>query len=486
MNKIAIQIITILQLILYTGSAYAGWIDEITSEFYSEASAETNLAALVPTPPKDFGLPAHWNTYFLYEPIFKGNIFIAEVGSKLNPTLFLIHGLGQNGLADWLSVVPILEKKYHVILIDLPGFARSDQPKAKLNPTRYAEILHHIKPYFSQMPVIAVGHSMGGAVAMRYSFSYPNEVRKLLLVDVAGILQRTAFVKHTVTDRLPIDGLNWSNELFGFAARLEDAGTGLIEKLLNLPDPTTLLGKSDFAWGMALSKTPNINAALGLIEEDFSQAIYELPQPIAMLWGTRDTIAPLRTSKLLLENLQNTTLTFIEDAGHVPMVTHSHQFNRWIINALENVVSNRAEPLDSNESNLNQGDYHCEKSAGGIIEGRFEHLYISGCTGLTLQNIMAKDIVIKNSVVKIDNITLTNSSTSLAIENSTAIVTAAKFSGKLSVNQSRIDLAGIQFQTEKPFTVKTRSRLIISVSRTQFGTHTRYLHADMTIENTEF
>ena len=43
------------------------------------------------------------------------------------------HG-GQNGLRDWVSAVPALEKNYRVVMLDLPGFANSGQPSAKLDP----------------------------------------------------------------------------------------------------------------------------------------------------------------------------------------------------------------------------------------------------------------------------------------------------------------------------------------------------------------
>jgi hypothetical protein len=93
-------------------------------------------------------------------------------------------------------------------------------------------------------------------------------------VDAAGILQRTAFVKHSADGQVDVDLDRLPNSLIGYAANLQDLGSALIEKLLTIPDPTSLLTHSDKAWGITLAKTPNLNAALALAEEDFSQAVH--------------------------------------------------------------------------------------------------------------------------------------------------------------------------------------------------------------------
>ena len=95
-------------------------LDKIPSPMQSSSS--TN-ATLVKVSASDNGLPAHWQAYYLDEPEFKGKVFLAESGPKTAPVVILIHGLGQNGLRDWVSVVPALEKNYRVVMLDLPGFA---------------------------------------------------------------------------------------------------------------------------------------------------------------------------------------------------------------------------------------------------------------------------------------------------------------------------------------------------------------------------
>lgn len=459
-------------------------LDKIPSPMQSNSS--TN-AALVKVSASDNGLPAHWQAYYLDEPEFKGKVFLAESGPKSAPVVILIHGLGQNGLRDWVSVVPALEKNYRVVVLDLPGFANSGQPSAKLDPTRYSNLIHFIKPYFSKAPIAVVGHSMGGAVALRYAASYPADVNHLLLVDAAGILQRTAFVKQNLTDRMAVQELEAINPLLGFAAGLQDVSTFLVEKLLNLSDPTAWLGDSDLTWGTALQSQPNINVALGLMQEDFSRAIYELQQPVSIVWGGRDLIAPLRTSQLLASNLKRASLTIIPEAAHMPMFSHTEQFNQWLKNALDNDqgYARGVETLALDQFAKSE-NYSCNNKAGDVITGVFNQITISDCTSVNLQHVNAKNIVIKNSVVQMNDVTVLDQAVSLNISESTLLATASTFNGNIAVEHSRLDMAGVNFRGEKPFTIGTQSRLILSVSRTQFNGSVRYLHQDVLLNKTQY
>lgn len=224
----------------------------------------------------------------------------------------MVNGLGQNGLRDWLPIVPELEKHYRVIMIDLPGFANSPRPKIKLSPTYYADLLHFVRPYFSNKPISVIGHSMGDAVTLRYAQRHSADIDQIALIDAAGILQRTAFVKHSATDRIPVNPDFVPNALLTYAVGLQDFSNNLIEKMLHLSDPTSLLGKSEIAWGTTLQSYPNINAALSLSEEDFSAATFEQTKPVAILWGSKDLVAPPRTGQLLAANLTNSELKIIE------------------------------------------------------------------------------------------------------------------------------------------------------------------------------
>ena len=442
--------------------------------FFVILLSKVALADLVPTNSTAHKLPEHWRSYWLDEPEFNSRIFVADTGKISAPVVMLVHGLGQNGLRDWLPIVPALEKEYRVVLLDLPGFANSPTPIAKLSPARYSHLLHFVKTRFSTKPITIVGHSMGAAVTLDYAHQYPDDINQIGLIDAAGILQRTAFVKHSATDRIPLNTERLPNQLLSYVFGLQDVGNSIIEKMLRLPDPTTLLNKSELAWGMTLQKYPNVNAALSLVEENFSAAIFEQKAPVFILWGGKDLIAPVRTGQLLFANLANSELKIIDDAAHVPMISHPHEVSQWLLSKFNTQPSRR---YISKQVTTTQ-NYQCKNSAGEIVRGQYAKISLDECTGVLLDGVVANELVITDSLVEIQNSHFVGAS--MSINNSVVMMTGSSVNGIALLNAARVDMAGVTFTHDKPFKVTAKSRLVLSVNRAG----NRYLHSDIQLENT--
>jgi len=471
-------------LILLPAALNADWVDKLAAaiEGYDKlSSTDQSHSSLVADDASRHGLPGHWQAYWLDEPVFGTRIFLSEAGNPNAPVVFLIHGLGQNGMRDWTKIVPGLEEHYRVLLIDLPGFANSPPPNKKLSPTRYADLLHFVKPHFSAEPVAVVGHSMGGAVALRYAHRYPDDISQLALLDVAGILQRTAFIKHSAIDRMPIDQKMMSGPLLGYVIGLQDFGNVLIENIVNMPDPTVWLGKSEYAWGATFGRYPNVNAALGLIEENFSSAIYEQEKPVSILWGGEDVIAPPRTGHAMVQNLQRGNLLVIPNAGHVPMASHPNEVSTWLLQSLR-AAPDRKQPRIA-KRRKGQTDYECKDQFGGVVSGAYSRVVIKECTGLVLENVTAGEIIVRDSLVEFENTELLNTGIALEIYNSTVVMTAGRVNGLVVVDNSRVDFAGVVLVQTRPFNVDGESRLVMSVSR---AGKKHYLHADHVLHDTGF
>lgn len=463
-------------------TANAGFLDSVGNVIdtvFAPTGIETK-PGLISTTTAEHKLPGHWRSYWLNEPKFGTRIFLADTGKTTAPVVMLIHGLGQNGLRDWLPLVPELEKHYRVIMIDLPGFANSPSPRTKLSPTYYADLLHFIKPYFSNTPIRVAGHSMGGAVTLRYAQRYPDDIKQIALIDAAGILQRTAFVKHSATDRIPVNPKAMPNTLLTYAVGLQDLSNSLIEKMLRLPDPTSVLGKSELAWGTTLKNYPNINAALSLTEEDFSSAIFTQTKPVSILWGGKDLVAPLRTGQLLNDNLAASELTIIPDAGHVPMTSHAKEATQWLLLTLNNPPKS-LQPSTAKATGVAPENYDCNSSTGDILRGQYARVSLKGCTGVLLDGVTANELIAIDSVVEIQSSYFANSETALTLTNSVAMITGGTIAGSVNLDSTRIDFAGVTLTKNTPFIAKQKSRLVLSVSR---AGENRYLHQDIQLENT--
>lgn len=426
-------------------------------------------------------LPKHWQLSFQREPVFNSKVLIAEIGNKKNQTLILIHGLGQNGLRDWLNVIPALEDSYHIITLDLPGFGSSAKPPGYYSPTNYAHLIHWLKNQYSSEEIYVIGHSMGGATALRYSALFETDVKATILVDAAGILERTAFVKHNAT--IPVDVEKLPSTFRNLTLGAMDFTGAMIEKLSNAPDPTQFISNNEDAWNLMFSNIPNANAALSLVSENFSDAIYNYKKHTILIWGEKDTVAPLRTARLLNAKLQSSQLKIIVGAAHVPMNSHPDEFNQILLSALAIpfVADGDIEILPSNSENL-----ECNHRNGDIYSGTYKTVVIDHCKNIIIKNLRANELTIRDSLVHLENVVIQSNNIALNTSESVIIATNAEFTGTTAIQttNSRLDLAGVKLTGEKTAVeIKDNSRLVISISELYSHDYQGYLHGDYKIEH---
>ena len=104
------------------------------------------------------------NDYKLYDDLYikVGTLHVRywDVG-RGDKTLVFLHGFG-GSVEAWSFTIHRLEEKYRCIIVDMPGFGRTDKPlDAPYTYPYFASFLHD---FLSQMHVqqfILVGHSMG-------------------------------------------------------------------------------------------------------------------------------------------------------------------------------------------------------------------------------------------------------------------------------------------------------------------------------------
>ena len=98
----------------------------------------------------------------------------------------LVHG-GRDHCRNWDWVARRLRKDWHVIAPDLRGHGDSEWSKsANYSMAGYvydlAQLIHQLK----LGPVTIVGHSLGGAITIRYAGIYPEHVKRLVAIEGLG------------------------------------------------------------------------------------------------------------------------------------------------------------------------------------------------------------------------------------------------------------------------------------------------------------
>ncbi len=427
-------------------------------------------------------LPAAWSVASEPEPVMGGEMLVVRAGPKDAPPLLLVHGLGQNGFTDWMPVLPALARRWRVLAVDLPGFGYSTSPLAKYSPTNYARVLARLLEREGTGPVTAVGHSLGGAVLLRLAAEQPQQVAKLVVVDCAGILQRTAFSKHGAA--LPLAVENMPEPLKEPVARLRDLGSLIVERVFGLPrDPTRVLRENEPLWALTLHDRSTVNAALALVDEDFSAVVHRLAQPVQLIWGEADAVAPLRTGELLARRLPRAALATLPGVGHTPMEGAPDDFQRLLLKALQEDPPLRAPPPAPPAATE---DLECRNLVDRRYSGRFREVRLENCTAIRLTDLVADRIVVRDSIVQMLGVRVAAEDVAVEVVNSELVATACDFGGRVALRSDlgRLDLAGVKLAAQG-FGVQAlgRSRFVVSVSELRDAFGTAWWHDDRELEN---
>ncbi|NEQ22559.1 MAG: alpha/beta hydrolase, partial [Microcoleus sp. SIO2G3] len=97
----------------------------------------------------------------------------------------LLHGF-DSSLLEFRAIVPRLACTQAVWAIDLLGFGfTARQPQMIVNPTRIRQHLDQVCQQIDQ-PIVLIGASMGGAVAIDFALHHPDRIAAIVLIDSVG------------------------------------------------------------------------------------------------------------------------------------------------------------------------------------------------------------------------------------------------------------------------------------------------------------
>jgi pimeloyl-ACP methyl ester carboxylesterase len=486
MHKILGVSVLVLALPAFAQTGSGNWLDllldlgdGIASEVFG---TQQNQRVDEPDPVLPRHIPQHWHAEYLREPVFNSKILLIEAGNHNAESVLLVHGLGQGGSRIWYDTIRLLEKNYHVVTLDLPGFGYSQTPPGRYSPANYAAVLNWlVQEKFSNKPIV-VGHSMGGAIVLMYGARYPQQLKHAVLVDVAGILHRVATVKYLSALSLPPDAASIPGTEMADTIGLLILGDTIGEIAKGLPDPTPILNKSDVLWNITMQGRPNINAGYSLIETDFSREIKRFIAPATLIWGENDPVTPLRTGRLLVAKMPNAVLHAIPNGGHVPMQATPDVFNKLLLQGLRQPPQVRKESA----SDPGKTDLVCKNRKNETYSGNYDTVLIDNCVNIVLRTISAKQLMIRNSIVQLESISINGPQTACSFEGSTVLATDLACNGEVGLysDQSRLDLAGADISgTRKGISITGESYLVISVSALKSPLYSGDIHNVFTLAN---
>lgn len=215
--------------------------------------------------------------------------------------IILIHGFMLHA-GNWSGIAPKLKKKNTVIIPDLPAHGNSPWPDSKSIEALGEGILEFLYGQTKDEPAVLIGHSMGGAIALRFALSYPERVKKLVLINAAGL--RWHLDKDLL---LPKDRSNALRKIHA-----------LMKSDLNPPGfiLDAMIRETNFDFENLLRDA--------MTHEDYilNTQLNQLAVKPYVLWGEKDGLFSNSYMNRLLSLLPSYELKLFPDDAHVPHSTN--------------------------------------------------------------------------------------------------------------------------------------------------------------------
>jgi pimeloyl-ACP methyl ester carboxylesterase len=260
-----------------------------------------------------------------------------EAGS--GPVVVLVHGITSSS-ATWSRVMPYLARRFTVLAPDLIGHGDSAKPRGDYSLGAHACGLRDLLLALGHDRATIVGHSLGGGIAMQFSYQFPERCERLVLVDSGGLGRDVSPLLRAAT----LPGSEFVLPLL-VATRLLDAGA-LAGRLLNRLGLRARTDIAEMARGHATLSDPEARAAFlhtlrSVVEPggqrvNASNRLYLAEHlPFLLAWGERDPIIPVSHARATHEQVRGSRLEVFADSGHFPQLDEPQRFLEVLVDFID-------------------------------------------------------------------------------------------------------------------------------------------------------
>ncbi len=240
------------------------------------------------------------------------SVHVLDAGPKSERPIVFIHGLG-GSLSSWQLVMGEMAANHRMTAVDLPGHGGSSKTAPDSVDYSVGGLANDVAFALNtgkRKPSVIVGHSLGGAVALKLAIEHPELVVGLVLIDSAAL---GSTIGQELLDLMAGDaGVETTRALL--ALFFQD------QKLVSDRAVDEMAGfQEDGGWAaqqaVAQAAFADGRQTLGL--EDAFAAI---DTPVLLIWGENDRVIPLADAVAALTVLPDAILKVLPETGHVPQV----------------------------------------------------------------------------------------------------------------------------------------------------------------------
>jgi Predicted hydrolases or acyltransferases (alpha/beta hydrolase superfamily) len=259
-----------------------------------------------------------------------------EVDGSGDP-LVLIEGLGY---ANWMWVKQRSLSKYvKLIIYDNRGVGYSSKPDRPYTMDDFADDLEDLLNYLSIDKAFLWGVSMGGMIAMYFTYKNPDRVRGLILGETNFGIKSVPPSKEALEILMqpPKSDLDKREMLIermriAFSREYFNKHRDEIEYLVNLR--------------IRFEEDPKAynNQLAAVLSFDFKDKLPSIRVPTLIVTGDEDYVVNPQNSYIMNQSIPNSKLIILRGAGHLAIIERAEDYNKVVLNFIYEVVNGLFKP----------------------------------------------------------------------------------------------------------------------------------------------
>jgi len=248
------------------------------------------------------------------------------------PLVVLIHGITSSSEV-WREVMLQLAQRHTVIAPDLLGHGRSAKPRGDYSLGAYASGIRDLLGVLGFERGTAVGHSLGGGIAMQFAYQFPEYCERLVLMSSGGLGREVNPLLRAAT----LPGSEWVLPVLthSYALRAGEAVGAAVGRMgLRLGSDVAEFARGYASLADADSRHAFLQTLRAVIDVGGQRVsaldrLYLAEQiPLLVVWGARDPIIPAGHGRDVLDRVPSARLVELEGAGHFPQLDEPYRVAR--------------------------------------------------------------------------------------------------------------------------------------------------------------
>lgn len=258
-------------------------------------------------------------------------IYVEDLNENCDKTIVFLHGWPGNHKLFEYQFNYLAQNGYRCIGLDQRGFGESDKPSCGYDYDTLSKDVKSVVDLLKLKNFTLLGHSTGGAIAIRYMANFNSfEVNKLILCGAAApsLIKRSYFsygLKKEVVEEIIQGTFNDRPKM------LKNFGDIFFHKKVSRPFSEWFLSLGFEASGLATALVANT----WLGEERLFDDIKKISCETLILHGIHDKVCLFPLAEQQHKLIKNSKLIRFENSGHGLFIDEKDKFNKEIVSFIK-------------------------------------------------------------------------------------------------------------------------------------------------------